>query len=142
MAAPPASDRCRKIRRETAICSSERDGTPETFHTIAQGVRSKLDQSQRQSLVAERRPPAVELRPGYLVNERHPQAQPCEVHRFHVAPAGVARVDAQVIDGGRVEVSQLALVLFTAVDAKTAPHRPRRKAGPAQQGASAAIAAG
>src|SRR4029079_15630555 len=95
-AAPPASERCRKIRREIAICSSVRTTverlTPQ-YHSVRE---SQPDQVQLDFLVAALLRPEVQRRARDLVDDRDGQAQPCEVDGLQVVPAGLARIDAQM----------------------------------------------
>src|SRR5438093_13638240 len=64
------------------------------------------------------------------------------IHAFQVMAAGGARVDSQMIEGGRLEVRQLPLVLFAAPRAQHAAERPHREARPALQRTAGAVTTG
>ena len=79
--------------------------------------------------------PQVERRPRNLVHDRHGEAEPREIDGLEIAPAGVAPIDAQVLEDLGPEVAEPALVLFAAERAADASERPSRQARRAEPSA-------
>src|SRR5207237_10585847 len=138
IAPPPARERCRNVRREIAICSSE-TRRPRASINIPQSVSSKPEKVQFNLLVPALARPEIERRPRDLVDDGDGTAEPGEIDGFKIVLARVARVDAQVIVRGRVEISELPLVLFAASRAQQATEWPRGQARGTEQFAAAAI---
>ena len=77
--------------------------------------------------------PDIERRAGDFVHERHCKAEPAAIDGLEIAAAGLARVHAHMLERGRLKISELALVFFTARGTEDAAERPRCQAGRTQQ---------
>src|SRR5213594_3615883 len=96
---------CGDSRAQARILNSE-------FPILNLQWPSQSDQVQLDLRVAVFARPDVERRARDFVDERHGDTEPRQIDAFQVMLTGVARVDAKVIERGRVEVRELPLVLF------------------------------
>src|SRR5436309_1992189 len=102
------------------------------------GKSLQADEIQFDLLVPVFTCPRVQRRAGDFIDDGHGDAETRQVDALEVVAARVARLDAEVIERGRLKVSEPALVFLAAVRAQHTSKRPRRETGPALQGAPAA----